>query len=179
MSAQPKPVNDREAEYQLHAEFIGLVFNADEKSTSKQRDELDKFLREHPEMLEGERQLADNAERDLIAHSQAGHYGFIRLTQQEVKELRESLEYENATAIEKLLIDRVVLCWLRVMIGESYATRSRRCDRPTFREMEFSDRLLTAAQSRFMRAVKTLTNFKKLTGKPQSSADVLRLASRK
>ena len=70
------------------------------------------------------------------------------------KKLRTELGHEKATAIEKGLIDHIVLCWLRLHICELEYERSTRG--VSLAQADYWERKLSATQKRYLKAVETL-----------------------
>lgn len=69
--------------------------------------------------------------------------------------IRRDLGYSTASPLEKMLIDHVTLCWLRLSIVELKHVNNTRgsTDIP---QADFWDRALSAAQRRYLRAVESL-----------------------
>ena len=76
-------------------------------------------------------------------------------------ELRRSLGSEEASTLECLLIDQVVLCWLRLHWAEGRLTHSR-VSSSLMGKNAFAEKQLTAAQGRFLRASETLARVRKI-----------------
>jgi len=76
-------------------------------------------------------------------------------------ELRQSLGSKEASALECLLIDQVVLCWLRLHWAEGRLTHSR--DSSSLSKLTaFEEKRLSAAQGRFLRACESLARVRKI-----------------
>ncbi len=79
-----------------------------------------------------------------------------------IQELRQDLGYERAPAIERLLIDQVIVCWV-----ELYKTQLRHAavhskDSLNVIESNYWERRLTRAQGRYLRACETLARVQRL-----------------
>lgn len=61
--------------------------------------------------------------------------------------LRQDLGHESASGLEKLLIDHVVTCWLRLHLAELLHTTNA-YDSPFSAEREYQERLLSTVQKR-------------------------------
>lgn len=76
-------------------------------------------------------------------------------------ELQRELGYQGATQLERMLIDHVILCWLRMQIAE-YRYQSILQDSVTLNQADYHERKMTATQARYLRAVETLARIRRL-----------------
>jgi hypothetical protein len=80
--------------------------------------------------------------------------------ERQIEEKRQALDYQNSSAMERMLIDQVVLCWFRLtnmeMIHASKTYESHSLEAGLYYEKR-----LTGAQRRFTRACETLAKVKK------------------
>ncbi|MDY3560234.1 hypothetical protein R5W23_001460 [Gemmata sp. JC673] len=74
--------------------------------------------------------------------------------------LRAELLGENPTPVERVLVERVVACWLQVQDAELRAAQGQKDT--SFRQAEFHQHRMDAANRRFLAAVKTLAQVRKL-----------------
>jgi hypothetical protein len=78
------------------------------------------------------------------------------------RDLRESLGYEDAPALEKMLIEGVIVCWVRLAVMElRYSCVVSASN--TLAQIEHTERRLTEAQKRFNRACESLARVRKLS----------------
>ena len=143
-------------------EFAELVRRVNKSNPEpKDVEVLRQRLQESPELwrLAGDLtrdaydQLVDLAVRDqaLVAESlKAGRLA-----------MRDELGYQHASPLERLLIDQVVLCWLRMHCAEFSYTETFKKSRPPA-ESEYWERRLSGAQRRYLRACETLARIQKL-----------------
>jgi len=75
--------------------------------------------------------------------------------------MRAELGYNEATPLERLLIDHVVACWLRQQQAEMLYTEKWKGSLST-EAADFWERRLSAAQRRYLRACETLTRVRRL-----------------
>lgn len=75
--------------------------------------------------------------------------------------LRAELGYSGAPALERLLIDHVALCWVRLQLEEIRHAQAREQEQ-TLTKSEYHDRCLTTAQARYLRSVETLARVRRL-----------------
>lgn len=83
--------------------------------------------------------------------------------QRSLFEMKADLGYKNAPTIERLLIENVVLSWLRWTAVEAmHASHAYKSIAIT--QAEFWERRLSSTQLRYTRAVESLARVRKLTG---------------
>ena len=75
--------------------------------------------------------------------------------------MREELGHHQASALERLLIDQVIQCWLRLYGVDNAYTSALEGNAPRG-ELDYWDRRLSAAHSRFLRACEALARIRKL-----------------
>ena len=92
--------------------------------------------------------------------SSGGRFSVLRLPT-----LGSSLAYGEACPIERLLIDQVAVCYLRLnMTEQRYENVTRESHTPTLAACW--ERKLSSTQRRYLRAVETLVRVRKLLGQP-------------
>ena len=75
--------------------------------------------------------------------------------------LRRELEGPAPTAIERLLVSRIVLCWLHVYCVEAIYGRAIE-QQLSITQHDFHQRRLSQAQSRYLAAIRTLAQVRRL-----------------
>ena len=88
---------------------------------------------------------------DQIAHKEA--------LQRELENKRAELSGENPTPIERLLIERVVSCWLQVQHADLVVAQSKSVSHASG---EYNQRRQDRSHRRFLAAVKTLATVRRL-----------------
>ncbi len=83
-------------------------------------------------------------------------------TRRKIKELKEELGVGEASPIERMLIDQVALCWLRLHITETTYTNRLLADSHSTSTGLYWEKRLTGAQRRFTRALETLAKVRTL-----------------
>ena len=103
-----------------------------------------------------------NAARELLLMRLVEMVGpaMPEVWREQARDLRSDLGYDSAPALERILIDHAVLCWLR--LGETEMRRSAMTGENTYKAFEYADRRLTAAQKRFTRACESLARVRRL-----------------
>lgn len=137
------------------------------KSTNKERPRpedvkaLRKLLAEHPPLW--------RVAGDLVRQNQAAlvkKLGATDLMKVSVaaglEVVRDGLGYQDAGWLEKLLIEQVVTCRLRMNLTEQQYTNSVYADRLTHEDGYYWERRLAATQRRFLRAIETLARVRKV-----------------
>src|SRR5262249_48392568 len=77
-----------------------------------------------------------------------------------LEQLRAELAGANPTPIERLLVERIVACWLQVQDADiRYAQSQRDC---TLKQAEYYQRRMSHAHKRYLSALKTLALVRKL-----------------
>ena len=84
-------------------------------------------------------------------------------TEREVARLRRELAGPAPSPLERLLVDRIVVCWLQATYAETKHAQ-RLTDGMTFKEAEFHQRRSERAQRQLLRAVQALATVRRLLG---------------
>jgi hypothetical protein len=135
-----------------------LALSAD--CDSNNLPELKAFIDEHPQLLKGISYLADDVLSTLI-HKVKDGSGSAMVIRLEYEAMMEQLTLETDGPLEKMLITRVGLCWLRLQYAENYKTFLMRSD-TTWKSIECADREIMRAHSRHVRAIESLARVRKL-----------------
>ena len=78
----------------------------------------------------------------------------------EVERLQESLGFSRSTGVERMLIEHVGVCWLRLQVAESELTRAT-SGQHALAEGRYREVRLTEAQVRYLRAVALLEKLRR------------------
>lgn len=143
------------------AEFRDLVAKTDKKNPSTADIEaLRAFLKRHPRQWAIMGDLAKGAALQLIGGPDVPPFARESLTH-DWHVLRDELGYQVAPPLERLLIEQVVLCWLRHnMLEFEHASVVNKGMSLTWGD--FWDRRLAASQRRYLRACETLARVRKM-----------------
>lgn len=128
-----------------------------------------------PEDLKAMRKLLDTNSA-MVRLNEASEQAFNRviemssksalmreLMERQIKEKRQGFGYDSASIFEKMLIDQVVLCHLRLNNTEmTYTARLEAGGSHTHSSGLYWDKRLSSAQHRFTRACEALAKVKKL-----------------
>jgi hypothetical protein len=85
-----------------------------------------------------------------------GNQGLGRIIEHEVAELRKGFDYENSSGVERALIDRVVLCWMRLQKWEFTRTSFDVAGSHPKADIEFVEKHLHLAHARYLGAIEEL-----------------------
>jgi hypothetical protein len=88
--------------------------------------------------------------------------GITAVWGEQARDLRDSLGYEQAPALERMLIEHASLCWLRLAVMEVRYSAVVAANN-TLTQVEHTERRLTEAQKRFNRACESLARVRKLS----------------
>ena len=121
------------------------------------------------EMAERLGNLAAVAERNLLAAFVGSDLMTGEAVRLKAEALRAELTGPEPTPLEKLLAERVVLCWLQLHIADARAARALDAASP---QGDYYQRQQTQAQARYLAAVKALVTLRKLQRPTPSPLDL-------
>src|SRR5262249_12848356 len=110
------------------------------------------------DMLGGD--LARQAERSLVAKAAGNRLAFKEALTRKLEDLRSELAGPAPTPIERLLVERVVACWLQLHYAD--IRLEQRDSKLTMEEAEYHERSRDRAHKRYLSAIKTLAVVRKL-----------------
>jgi hypothetical protein len=153
-------------DYLSSREDIDKVFEIVKRTNRKDPDskdvvELRKLLNTIPDLWRVAGDFADRARAQLIQRISG-----TPLIEESLKagttQICRNLGYDSAPEIERLLIEQVVLCWVRLNLLESRYTSFREQHTLTIAQAHFLERRLNYAQRRYLRACETLARVRKI-----------------
>lgn len=103
--------------------------------------------------------LAEQAERSLVSAAAGDNLAFREALLRKLQLLRAELAGSNPTPLERLLVDRVVACWLQVQDADIRCAQANTAD---VKWGEFHQRRMNHANKRYLAAIKTLATVRKL-----------------
>jgi hypothetical protein len=132
-----------------------------DKPQAADRDALARFLGDHPAVWRYVGDMMEQATLNLIRNIPSG-----AVTQEALTAAADHLPHELARpgdgALEQLLIQHVVLCWLRLAQVEYQVTGVTSQDGQTITRIEHWEKRLNAAQRRYLRTIESLARVRKL-----------------
>jgi len=144
------------------AEYHTLRKAAEGKKSGPELAHLREYVQKHPNVFDGYSAFADATLEEVIHSCTPSETNRIHL-RAEADALRRSLGSATAIPLERLLIDDVVLCWLRMQIFEqlytaNYATGSG----VTLAKADYLERRLTATRRRYLQSIEALARVRGL-----------------
>lgn len=118
----------------------------------EEKGTADNFVRGADIAWQAERSLIELYNRDDVLGRQ--------MSARRLKLLRRELDGENPTALEKLLVDRIALCWLHLHLCEVVAAqKGQDC---TMAQGIYYQKILDGANKRYLASIKALAQVRKL-----------------
>jgi hypothetical protein len=121
---------------------------------------LRRLLAEHSDLWQVIADLAHEAALNIIDKLDSSH-GVKEALKQGWQALKNDLGYAQAPTLEQLLIDQVILSWLQLNITQCYYTDFTSQVQP-LSALNYWEKRLSAAQSRYLRACQALVQTRKL-----------------
>ncbi len=128
------------------------------------------LLHEHPGALGFTVDMAESA-IDLVIRQMQTSEANRALMHERLERLRKSLGGAEASQTERLLIDQVVICYLRMNLTEQYYQNAM-TDGGSFAAGSYWERKLSTVQYRYLRAIETLARVRKLIGVPMLQINI-------
>jgi hypothetical protein len=105
--------------------------------------------------------LMGKALADSVKKLSASNYFRGESLKRGLEEMREELGYETSTLPERLLIEQVLLCWLRLSVVEDCQTRTMTGSHP-YVYLNYLETATTHAQRRYTNAIQSLARVRRL-----------------
>jgi hypothetical protein len=121
---------------------------------------LRQALQEHPTLWRVAGDLAAQARRHTINELDATP-ALRELVRYGLEAMQHELGYTDAPILERLVIDQVLLCWLRLNYAE-YQYTSITHGEASWKVRDYWERRLSASQQRYTRAIDALVRVRKL-----------------
>ena len=141
--------------------------NSKDKPSQADHEELQSWLSEYPELLCAVFDLAEIVRTELIRRMVPAGPTSTAL-EARVAAIREGFGYEAAPMIEKLLIDNILVAWLRVQWLETQLTSFIGPSSSSMSVIEFWERRLSVSQRRYLSACQILTKIRELSSRNPS-----------
>lgn len=142
-------------------EFVDLLKSVD-KDNPKKTDirELRRWLEERPELGLAVVNLAEVAKNAIIETGPLQQKSVKMCVESGMVQQKNDLGYQDAPPLEQLLIENIVLCWLRLQVIELEVCKNTKGSH-TLSAGRYWDQRLSAAQMRYLRAIETLARVRK------------------
>jgi hypothetical protein len=132
-----------------------------EKKSAKSADveKVRRYAQQHPSLFDGASLLADSTIKVIMDEIEMKETTRICITG-ELYALRRSLGAETATPLEKLLIEDVALCWLRLQFVEQMY--SQNLNGAGITKRTYLEQWLSATRRRYLQALESLARVRAL-----------------
>lgn len=141
-------------------EYLALVKRADQ-GDREALQQIRRYYELFPELWEQAgnlaRQVEDSWVRTILGEKQVVA---VEATQRKLKALRQELEGSAPTPLERLLVDRIIACWLQVQYAD--ATYAQRMKDLTWVGGDYYQRRMDRAHARYLAAIRTLAQVRRL-----------------
>ena len=174
MSARPaKTKVEKTSEYlkdmDVTAQLLEAWHRADsDKATDNDVAQVRALLKRHPDR-DHIVILGYSVEDALIKSCLSDKKGSRVVAENETENMRKRFDYENASGIERALIDRIVVCWLRVQRCEMERVMYDSPGHHRIVEIELVEKHLHMAHSRYLRAIEELAKVQFLMSRTNMS----------
>jgi hypothetical protein len=145
-----------------------------EQPAPEQLARLRQYLSDYPALTKQLGNLSDTI-RERVLQKMCGGTVTQTYVQSYCALLREEMGYPAASALEQMLIDHIVLCWVRLHDTEWYYQNINE-KQHTLTIGDYWERKLSFAQKRYLRAVESLTRIRRLMKEPKSPVLTMLLA---
>jgi hypothetical protein len=140
------------------AEGLGKLLTRAQAGDASTLPVLRKVL-ENPELADLLGNLAREAELSLIKAAAGENLVFKEALTRKLQLLRAELAGPSPTPVERLLVERIVACWLQVQDAD---TRFAQAKNLTFEGGDYCQRRMNHAHKRYLSAIKALALVRKL-----------------
>jgi hypothetical protein len=131
-----------------------------ENPSDDDKKELRAILQGDPTLARKIKSMSD-ANASTLLNMVKIPYDVRRMLEAEALDIKRQMEFDGAPMLEQLLIESLVLCWLRLQLYENVNCQMVEPGY-TFQARTFWERRLTSAHSRFLRACEALARVRRL-----------------
>jgi hypothetical protein len=151
----PQAANDADSRHLREV----LERTSKEKPKAEDVKELRQLLDQYSELWKLAGDFAQNAIDQLL--TSASKQALVRESARHgLEEIKKELGYERSTALERLLIEQIAVCWLQFYYTQSlYALNATS---GSLANADYWERRLTLTQVRYLRACETLARVRRL-----------------
>lgn len=137
----------------------GEIRDRAENGDESVRPQVREFLDNHPDVVESLGNLTRMARSAMIDLLTGEDLYFREAQERELRELTEEIAGPRPSILEQLLADQIALCWQQVRLAEMRCALARES---TYTEGDYYQRCMDRAQRRFLNAIKTLAQVRRL-----------------
>ena len=145
-----------------YTDLIELFKRVDKKNAPKADiEKLEDYLRKYPKLAYVGGDLVHSVQKNILEDAFSTGPAVMVSVEAYCNLQRDELGYKTATPIERLLIENVVLCWLRLHLCE-LRYQSAMEKNISLTQAMYWEKKLSAHQKRYLRAIETLARIRKL-----------------
>jgi hypothetical protein len=141
-------------------ELVGRAYRT-EKPDKQDLDEIKQLLIARPELCKAVFGISEAVQSELIKKLGESHEVAKMAIEEYVINLRDDMGYHEAPIMEKLLIENIVTCWLKLQYCETQLVYRIGGDY-SITILEFWERRLSLAERRYLAACETLAKIRKM-----------------
>ena len=158
MNIEPNEPATEELADRVPPELAALVAAANRGDAAALAD-LRKALDDHPEIWREAGDLAGHVEKTWLRLAAGGNSLVEESLRREAARLRDELLGTSTAAMERLLVDQIIACWLQLKQAEMAAGSDQLT---SLLQRRFFDQRLERAQRRYFGAMKLLAQVRRL-----------------
>ena len=143
-----------------------LLMRVDKEKPAEEDVKRFEAMLQRSEMWRIAGDIAEKTKKMLIANASGQKYLVSRSLEKGYATLKADLGYHEASALERLLIEQILLSWLRHNYVE-YQYQHVQGQPMTHKEALYWERKLSQSQRRFLRACESLSKIRKMSVKLQ------------
>ncbi len=164
---EKKAKMNKEVSIKSSQDMMALVARID-KGNPKPEDlkALSKELDKYPDLYQAAGNLQRNAFDEILRDYVSSDF-LKECTKRYIKQMKTELGYQSSTFVEKMLIDEIVMRWLRLQNMEIYH-KTATFQSHTLEQGMYVDKRLDMAQKRFLRSINTLARVRKMIAQTQA-----------
>ncbi len=153
-----------------HEELQALLAATDKTNPTPQAlQALRKFLATHPGSCRAVGDLALQVREQILDNALPKAAGVIMSVKAHMEKLSDELGYDDASAIEQMVIETILLSWLRLYVCENRYEMTMQ-QNLTIVQGNYWERKLSSHQARYLRSIEPLARVKRLVKEPRSPA---------
>ncbi len=147
-----------------HDKFVELFRKTNtDNPNPKDVAEIRKLFASNPQLYYNKINAAEQAVENLIDKVK-GTAISKEMLKMNVENFRLKFDYDDASLMEKLLIEQIILCWMRMYIMDNAYTYNLMNEGSfSLDKAQYWERILSSTQNRFLRAIETLARIRKIT----------------
>ena len=153
------PPSGRGPEADEYLDRYRLAIGKPAKSDEVMR--LKVYARDHPQVFDHVTYFAESTLMAVIESASPTETTRVQMAG-EIAALRHSLGEASATPLEKLLIEDIAICWLRMHLTEQLYSLNFKSPGMTVEHRDFWDRHLTSARRRHLASIESLARVRGL-----------------